>query len=40
MERKQKYIRETEANGLGSNPQAQLSKTKSVKEKLNTHFIA
>ena len=40
MESKHKYIIETETNGLGPNPQAQLSKTKSVKEKLYTHFIA
>ena len=32
--------KETKANGLGPNPQYQLSKTKSVKDKLNTHFIA
>ena len=33
-------MRETKANGLGPNPKAQLSETKSIKDKLNTHFIA
>ena len=40
MKWKNKYIRDTEADGLGPNPQAQLSETKSEKDKLNTHFIA
>ena len=40
MESKHKYTRETKANGLVPNPQAQLSKTKSMKDKFHTHLIA
>ena len=39
MESKHKYTRETEGNGLGPNPHAQIYETKSAKDKLNTHFI-
>ena len=40
MESRHKYTRETEANELRPKPQAQLSKNKLVKDKLNTNFIA
>ena len=40
MESKHIYTREIRANGFGPNPQAQLSKTKSMKDELNTHCIA
>ena len=39
MKVKNEYVRETKAHGLGPNPQAEPSETRSVKHNINTHFI-